>query len=173
VRLAAALLALVLAPAAARTADLPPDRSLVEAYDRLHAAALDGPAHAGRDVELHGRPSDGRPSWSLLRAEARRLWLELHPALAEAHEAAQGPRAPDWWLASSRRVALCESGGRPDAVSAGGDYRGKWQFDLSTWAGVGGTGDPAAAPEAEQDGRAYLLWQRRGWQPWPVCGALA
>ena len=34
---------------------------------------------------------------------------------------------------------------------AGGAYRGKYQFDYGTWASVGGTGDPAAASEAEQD----------------------
>jgi hypothetical protein len=35
---------------------------------------------------------------------------------------------------------------------------------------MGGTGDPAAAPEAEQDYRAALLYVRSGSSPWPVCG---
>lgn len=68
------------------------------------------------------------------------------------------------------RIAACESGSRPTAVSPGGRYRGMFQFDLSTWRGVGGTGDPARASEAEQWGRALLLYARRGSQPWPVCG---
>ena len=34
----------------------------------------------------------------------------------------------------------------------------------------GGTGDPAAAPEAEQDRIAAALLAARGTQPWPVCG---
>lgn len=68
------------------------------------------------------------------------------------------------------RIAVCESGGNPRAVSPGGTYRGKYQFDMGTWRGVGGTGDPADAPEPEQDYRAWLLYQRRGAQPWPVCG---
>ncbi|HEX8086857.1 MAG TPA: transglycosylase family protein [Solirubrobacteraceae bacterium] len=68
-------------------------------------------------------------------------------------------------------IAACESGGDPTAVDASGTYRGKYQFDLQTWASVGGTGDPAAAPEAEQDRRAAMLYERAGASPWPVCGA--
>jgi hypothetical protein len=67
-------------------------------------------------------------------------------------------------------IAACESGGDPTAIGGGGLYRGKYQFDLQTWASVGGTGDPAAAPEAEQDMRAALLYARAGAAPWPVCG---
>ncbi len=75
-----------------------------------------------------------------------------------------------WPNAHLQAIARCESGGNPRAVSANGLYRGKYQFDLRTWASVGGRGDPAAAPEREQDHRAMLLYQRRGAQPWPVCG---
>ena len=60
--------------------------------------------------------------------------------------------------------------GDPTAVDASGTYHGKYQFDLQTWASVGGSGDPAAAPEAEQDYRAALLMSRSGSSPWPVCG---
>lgn len=67
-------------------------------------------------------------------------------------------------------IASCESGGDPTAVDPSGTYRGKYQFDLQTWASVGGSGDPAAAPEAEQDYRAALLMSRAGSSPWPVCG---
>ncbi len=67
-------------------------------------------------------------------------------------------------------IAACESGGDPTAVDASGTYRGKFQFDYGTWASVGGSGDPAAAPAAEQDYRAALLYERSGSSPWPVCG---
>jgi soluble lytic murein transglycosylase-like protein len=67
-------------------------------------------------------------------------------------------------------IAQCESGGNPRAISAGGTYRGKYQFDYGTWASVGGHGDPAKASEAEQDYRAALLYERSGSSPWPVCG---
>jgi peptidoglycan hydrolase-like protein with peptidoglycan-binding domain len=69
-----------------------------------------------------------------------------------------------------QRIAQCESGGVPTAVSAGGTYRGKYQFSRATWRALGGSGDPAAAPEAEQDRVAAKLYARRGSTPWPVCG---
>jgi hypothetical protein len=67
-------------------------------------------------------------------------------------------------------IAACESGGNPSAIGGGGAYRGKYQFDYGTWASVGGSGDPAAAPESEQDARAAMLLARSGTTPWPVCG---
>ncbi len=67
-------------------------------------------------------------------------------------------------------IAACESGGNPRAVDASGTYRGLFQFDSGTWASVGGHGDPAAAPAAEQYRRAAVLYARSGAAPWPVCG---
>lgn len=67
-------------------------------------------------------------------------------------------------------IGACESGGDPSAVSSDGTYRGKYQFDYGTWESVGGSGDPAAASEQEQDYRAALLYSRSGSSPWPVCG---
>jgi uncharacterized protein YabE (DUF348 family) len=67
-------------------------------------------------------------------------------------------------------LAQCESGGRPNAVSASGTYRGLYQFSYATWAGVGGTGDPAAASVQEQTYRAQLLYQRSGAGQWG-CGS--
>jgi Transglycosylase-like domain len=67
-------------------------------------------------------------------------------------------------------IGACESGGDPSAVSSDGSYRGKYQFDYGTWESVGGSGDPAAAPEQEQDYRAALLYAQSGSSPWPVCG---
>jgi len=67
-------------------------------------------------------------------------------------------------------IAACESGGDPTAIGGGGLYRGKYQFTYETWQSVGGSGDPAAAPEAEQDARAAALLARDGAGQWPVCG---
>jgi peptidoglycan hydrolase-like protein with peptidoglycan-binding domain len=67
-------------------------------------------------------------------------------------------------------IARCESGGDPTAVSASGQYRGKYQFSRATWRELGGSGDPAAASEAEQDRIAAKLYAARGTAPWPVCG---
>lgn len=73
-------------------------------------------------------------------------------------------------MATLESIASCESGGDPTAVSSDGSYRGKYQFDFGTWESMGGSGDPAAAPEAEQDYRAALLYAQSGSSPWPVCG---
>jgi hypothetical protein len=67
------------------------------------------------------------------------------------------------------RIAECESGGNPRAISAGGRYRGKYQFSLGTWRNLGGTGDPAAAPEWLQDRLALKLYRQMGTTPWPNC----
>ena len=67
-------------------------------------------------------------------------------------------------------IGACESGGDPTAVSSDGTYRGKYQFDYGTWESMGGSGDPAAAPESEQDYRAALLYAASGSSPWPICG---
>ncbi|HEV2061895.1 MAG TPA: transglycosylase family protein [Solirubrobacteraceae bacterium] len=67
------------------------------------------------------------------------------------------------------RIAECESGGDPTAVSPDGRYRGKYQFSRATWRSLGGRGDPAKAPEAEQDRLARLLLERQGPSAWPTC----
>jgi peptidoglycan hydrolase-like protein with peptidoglycan-binding domain len=71
--------------------------------------------------------------------------------------------------AALERIAQCESGGNPRAVSAGGTYRGKYQFDRGTWKAMGGHGDPARASEPEQDRRALALYRAHGAAPWPAC----
>jgi len=69
------------------------------------------------------------------------------------------------------KIAECESGGDPRAVSASGVYRGKYQFQRSTWEAWGGRGeDPAEASEAHQDRVAMRLYRARGAAPWPSCG---
>jgi soluble lytic murein transglycosylase-like protein len=96
---------------------------------------------------------------------------------AESAQSTQGiagshptPEAVGVASATLSAIASCESGGDPSAVSADGAYRGKYQFDDGTWASIGGSGDPAAAPESEQDYRAALLYARVGASPWPSCG---
>jgi hypothetical protein len=68
-------------------------------------------------------------------------------------------------------IAQCESHGDPRSIGGGGQFRGKYQFTYGAWASAGGQGDPAAAPEAEQDRRAAILYERSGPGQWPVCGA--
>jgi uncharacterized protein YabE (DUF348 family) len=67
-------------------------------------------------------------------------------------------------------LAACESGGRPGAVSASGKYHGLYQFSVSTWNAVGGSGLPSQASAEEQTMRAQMLFDRSGAGQWPHCG---
>ncbi|WP_323187656.1 ubiquitin-like domain-containing protein [Streptomyces sp. NBC_01275] len=77
-----------------------------------------------------------------------------------------GAEGLDW-----QSLAVCESGGRPNAVDPSGTYGGLYQFDTRTWQALGGSGRPQDAPAAEQTLRAKKLYVRRGASPWPHCGA--
>jgi hypothetical protein len=89
-------------------------------------------------------------------------------AIAAAEAAAQ--QSSGGGGSSLDAIRQCESGGNYSAVSPSGQYRGAYQFDQQTWESVGGSGDPAAAPPAEQDARAAQLQARSGNSPWPNCG---
>jgi resuscitation-promoting factor RpfB len=86
--------------------------------------------------------------------------------ISAARAASSGSSGVSGTLAA---IAECESGGDPTAVSADGLYRGKYQFSRATWRAMGGTGDPAAAPEATQDRLAAKLYAAQGSTPWPNC----
>jgi peptidoglycan hydrolase-like protein with peptidoglycan-binding domain len=68
-----------------------------------------------------------------------------------------------------KKIAKCESGNNPRAISPSGRYRGKYQFDQATWEAWGGKGDPAKASEKTQDRIALKLYRARGTEPWPNC----
>jgi peptidoglycan hydrolase-like protein with peptidoglycan-binding domain len=91
--------------------------------------------------------------------------LGLKPFSARSVRRTSGTRLP----AVLRRIAECESGGNPRAVSPGGRYRGKYQFSRETWRNLGGEGDPADAAEWLQDRLALKLYRQSGTAPWPNC----
>jgi len=65
-----------------------------------------------------------------------------------------------------------ESGGNY-ATNTGNGYYGAYQFKLSTWRSLGGTGLPSQASPAVQDAMAQRLQQRSGWGQWSTasrCG---
>jgi uncharacterized protein YabE (DUF348 family) len=66
-------------------------------------------------------------------------------------------------------LARCESGGNPRAVNPAG-YYGLYQFSLSTWHSVGGSGNPIDASPAEQLKRAKILYAKAGSGQWG-CGS--
>ncbi|WP_324276021.1 ubiquitin-like domain-containing protein [Blastococcus brunescens] len=67
-------------------------------------------------------------------------------------------------------LAQCESGGRASVVSSNGLYHGLYQFSVSTWRSVGGSGLPSQASPDEQTYRAQLLYNKAGAGQWPHCG---
>lgn len=133
-----------------------------------------------RPLERLAYAGDAETALEQAREEARRKRAsDRRRAREDGGPAARRRRAPAPPSGGSggsvaspalQSIANCESGGNPRAVGGGGRYRGKYQFTYSTWASVGGTGDPAAASEAEQDRRAAMLYSRAGSSPWPVCG---
>jgi peptidoglycan hydrolase-like protein with peptidoglycan-binding domain len=119
-----------------------------------------------RFQRAHGLTADGVAGPQTLAA------LGVSAAAPKAKEADDSSAAAPGGDAAAtlQRIAQCESGGNPSAVSADGTYRGKYQFDRETWRAMGGSGDPADAPEAEQDRIAAALLAQRGTAPWPTCG---
>ncbi|HUB99142.1 MAG TPA: transglycosylase family protein [Solirubrobacterales bacterium] len=106
----------------------------------------------------------------LADAVGHRVKVEFHAAVKRALHEKYAHLPGGVSIETLESIAACESGGDPRIVSSDGSYRGKYQFDVGTWESVGGHGDPAAAPEMEQDYRAALLYSRSGSSPWPVCG---
>ena len=121
-----------------------------------------------RFQRAHGLAADGVAGPQTLAA----LGVSAAAPKAQGADDNSSTAAPsgDAAAATLQRIAQCESGDNPSAVSADGTYRGKYQFDRETWRAMGGSGDPAQAPEAEQDRIAAALLAQRGTAPWPVCG---
>jgi hypothetical protein len=138
--------------------------------------------YVGRDLLGTGeaRAADeraGAPTKRELRHSIHRMqkrwgrWLRHDPrGRAVAFKLKVRNEVPRWGKAHLRSIAWCESKNDPRAIGGGGTYRGMYQFSFSTWAVVGGSGDPAAASRWEQTWRAWLLLSRHGSGHWPVCG---
>jgi hypothetical protein len=107
------------------------------------------------------------PSRHALNRMGNRGLRRLHVRLVRSKHQLQAAPAVSGTL---QAIAACESGGNPRAIGGGGAFRGKYQFTRETWAAMGGSGDPAAAPEAQQDRLAAKLYATAGAGQWPVCG---
>ena len=172
--LAAALLALPAASAAAQSSE--PSTETVKAAQRALGVRADGVVGPKtrrairRFQREHGLDVDGVLGPQTLRELGVIDEDDEAPPDDRELTSTETPSAPTGDAAATlERIAQCESGGDPTAVSADGVHRGKYQFDQATWESLGGTGDPAKAPESEQDGRAAQLLSERGTAPWPVC----
>jgi Transglycosylase-like domain len=137
-----------------------PGAALQHAYLKQYSKTKRRGGHPGRNILLNGVAThEGR-----VRAATRKeLRHSIRILRRQSAPVAVSPQL--------EAIAQCESGGDPTAIGGGGLYRGKYQFSVDTWQSVGGSGDPAAAPEAEQDRRAAILLARSGPGQWPVCGA--
>lgn len=145
-------------------------------YSALQGAATMQPLQAPRyaDGASGLDPSDvplGEPAELLEPQERVALLPSLRPPAAQRVVAAGSGTGVDRgrFLAS---LAACESGGNY-AINTGNGYYGAYQFDLGTWAGVGGSGRASDAAPEEQDARALALFDLRGVAPWPYCGPRA
>jgi hypothetical protein len=141
-----------------------PGAAVQGTYLKLYEKAKRRGGDPGRNILLSGVATGDDRVRAATRAELRES-IGVLKRMTATVPAASGAASPQL-----EAIAACESGGDPTAVGGGGLYRGKYQFTYETWASVGGSGDPAAAPEAEQDARAAALLARDGAGHWPACG---
>jgi transglycosylase-like protein len=136
-------------------------RDLLAAGERARAA--EDTASSTTKAELRGSIHRMQRRWG--------RWLRHDPrGRSVAFRLKVRSKVPAWAKSQLRSIASCESKNNPRAVGGGGAYRGMYQFSVSTWSVVGGSGDPAAASRWEQTWRAWLLLSRHGSGHWPVCG---
>ena len=158
----------VAAPTTAPTTD----GSTVKAVQRKLGVSADGVlgprsrAALKRWQRRNGVKADGRIGASTL---AKMGISSSGASDSAAPERRPSPAQTRGVKALLERIAQCESGGDPKAISPDGRYRGKYQFARATWESLGGEGDPADAPEAEQDRMAAALMERQGPSAWPTC----
>ena len=147
--------------------------STIKAVQRKLGVTVDGAvgprsrAALKRWQRRNGLPADGRITAATLAK------MGISAVDSSAPERKRTPGQTGSAAALLERIAECESGGDPTAVSPDGRYRGKYQFLRSTWESLGGEGDPAKASEAEQDLRAAALMERQGPSAWPTCSKRA
>ena len=168
--------------AAAPTTAEPAPRRFRVAYRHWRGRLARHRLHVGRDLLASATAhaaEDGAagPTKRELRDSIHRMqrrwarWLRHDPrGRAIAFKLKVRRQVPSWGKAQLRSIAWCESKNDPNAIGGGGSYRGMYQFSFSTWAIVGGSGDPAAASRWEQTWRAWVLLSHHGSGHWPICG---
>jgi hypothetical protein len=163
-------------------ADVPAAPRYRTAYKKWRARLHHPRVYVGRNLLKRGRgevvaAGATTVTKSELRHSIHRMqrrwsrWLRHNPrGQVVAYQLKVRDHVPGWGKSHLRSIAWCESKNDPTAIGGGGAYRGMYQFSFSTWAVVGGSGDPAAASRWEQTWRAWLLLSRHGSGHWPICG---
>jgi peptidoglycan hydrolase-like protein with peptidoglycan-binding domain len=139
--------------------------SFLQAYTTTYPCTTPAADHAAASIVTLATDQDQ------LTAEAQAA-RAVHFSAATVRQI-QSQCAGDFECFKACTIAL-ESGGNYDAVSAGGTYRGAWQFDQRTWdANAEASGhpelvgqDPATASPSAQDAVAASTYQSRGNQAW-------
>ena len=112
-----------------------------------------------RRYAYQGRHRAASGTSTAVRSAALSAGVVAAVMVGAAAPASAAPSGDAWY-----RLRVCESGNNY-RTNTGNGYYGAYQFDLGTWRSVGGTGLPSDASPAEQDYRARLLYQQRGWAP--------
>ena len=118
-------------------------------------------------------PTDPKPSPSTTTAPAPTTSTPK-PSPTPQPTPTSKPRSVDDPTAWAE-LAFCESSNRATVISPNGLYHGLYQFSVSSWEWVGGTGLPSQATPEEQLKRAKMLFARQaslgkhGWDAWPRC----
>lgn len=102
--------------------------------------------------------------------EIRSVMANPKPIIVEVPRSLELSDLPLSW----QKLAMCESGGRPNAVSGTRkQFQGLFQIEYPrTWVAHGGPKElpPKAASVMEQFYVALHIYVDRGSKPWPYCG---
>jgi hypothetical protein len=128
----------------------------------------------GDPALLHAVQPDGHPVLQRSAGRRRQEVVATHVEVALVEQVTVGTKDKPTATPSAdglnwAALAKCESGGNPRAVNPAG-YYGLYQFSLSTWRSVGGSGNPVDASPDEQTARAQTLYARSGAGQWG-CGS--
>ncbi|MDQ2796669.1 MAG: peptidoglycan-binding protein [Actinomycetota bacterium] len=117
---------------------------------------------------LAQRIREKKPSknWGVAAAAVTLAGVAATSLVIPGGVASADPSADSWY-----RLRTCESSNNY-SINTGNNHYGAYQFDLSTWRSVGGSGYPNLASKGEQDARALILYRERGWQPWQCASIL-
>jgi len=129
-----------------------------------------------RKVTKEGTPGKKMVTYQIIMKNGKQVskkilqTVVIKQAVQQVEIVGAKPSFSGGFAAALAKLRSCESGGNY-ANKNNPLYRGAYQFSYSTWANKYGIYDPADATPAQQDQAARETYVRRGWQPWPVCGA--
>jgi hypothetical protein len=147
------------------------DAALTKGTRKVITAGHNGSKQAVFDVTFANGEEAGRALLSSTVTDqpvAAVVRLGTKPAPASSSGSTSGYSGGSADSLNWAALARCESGGNARAVNPAG-YYGLYQFSLSTWHAMGGSGNPINASPAEQLMRAKMLYNKAGAGQWG-CG---